>query len=91
MGFLFVTWGQEMDAQLFQLDDMRAKQRIRTITEKISYAQMGWDGLALLRTTTLFWEQYATAMMSFHANLLSAAFSPSLKPPTISDKPRNWL
>jgi len=80
-----------MDAQLFSLDDMRAKQRIRTLTEKISFLQMASDGSALQRSVMSFWVQYATAMMSFHAQVFSAAFSPWSKPQPTSAKPSNWL
>lgn len=80
-----------MDAQLFSLDAMRAKQRLRTHTEKILFAQMGWDGLALIRNATSFWAAYATALMSFHAQLWNAASSPSLTQPMSADRPRNWL
>ena len=80
-----------MDAQLFNLDDMRSKQRIRTLTERISYVQMAWDGLALHRSAMSFWGEYATAMMSFHASLLSVVFSPSSKPPKTTATPSNWL
>lgn len=80
-----------MDAQLYSLDDMRSKQRIRTIIEKISYVQTASAGSALMRGAMSFWAEYVTAMMSFHASLLKAAFSPSSKPPRITAGPSNWL
>ena len=80
-----------MEAQLFNLDAMRSKQRIRTLTEKISYLQMASAGSALMRSAMSFWAEYVAAMASFHASLLNAAFSPSSKRPMIEAKPRNWL
>lgn len=80
-----------MDAEIYSLDAMRVKQHIHTRMEKILFASMALDGLELVRSATLFWEQYATAMTSFHVQVLKSAFSPSLKPPKITDRPSNWL
>ena len=80
-----------MEAQLFSLDDIRAKQRTATRMERILYAQTALDGLALQRSVTSFWAEYATAMTSFHARLLSSVFSPWSKPQTSADKRPKWL
>lgn len=76
-----------MDATVFNLDAIRARQRIRTRTERILSASMALDGLELIRNATSFWVEYATGMMSFHARLLSAAFSPWSKPPRTLGNP----
>ena len=76
-----------MEAQLFDLDAMRAKQRIRTLTERVSCVQTAWGGSALIENALSFWAQYATAMMSFHARLWGAACSPWSTRPASAGKP----
>ena len=80
-----------MDATLYNLDAIRAKQRIATRTERILSASMALDGLELARNATSFWAAYVTGMMFFHARLMSAAFSPLSKPPKTTAAPSNWL
>ena len=75
-----------MEAKVFDLDAMRAKQRTRARMEKRWCAQMALDGWALTRSATSFWGQYATAMMLFHARLMRGAFSLWSRPPGIAEE-----
>ena len=60
-----------MEAAIYNLERMRSQRNTRTIIERIYPAQLALDGSALMMNATLFWVEYAKAMVSFHARLLS--------------------
>lgn len=79
-----------MDAQIYQLDDMRSQRSIRMFMEKFSPMPMTSDGLALLLSATSFWVEYGARMASFHHQILSAGFSPYLKSQKEMAPPYGW-
>lgn len=60
-----------MEAEIYSLERMRSQRNTRTIIEKTFPVQLVLDGSALMLNATLFWAEYAKAMVSFHARLLS--------------------
>ena len=61
-----------MDAQIYQLDDMRSLHSSAMSTVGSFPTQSASDGLALVLSATSFWVEYAVAMVSFHHRLLLA-------------------
>lgn len=68
-----------MDATVFNLDAIRARQRIRTRTERILSASIALDGLELALSATSFWVECAVALASFQTRLLSPHCSSNSK------------
>lgn len=79
-----------MDAQIYQLDDMRSQRNTRMFTERCFQTQLVSAGLGLLTSAMSFWVRYGAATVSFHHKVLSAAFSPCLKSPKETDQPSGW-
>ena len=79
-----------MEAAIYSLDDMRSRRRIPTNTAATSFLHLMGDGLAAAMTVQSFFIQYAVATLRFHASVLSAGYSPSLKKPLNEDRPFRW-
>ena len=76
-----------MDAQVYQLDDMRSRHSSATSTAASSLMPLASDGLALLVSATSFWVEYVAAMALFHHRLLSVDSLPCSKPPKTLGRP----
>lgn len=84
-----------MDATIYSLADMRSRRDTATTIAKIYPMSMASAGLArpLIELTlhaASFWVEYAIAMQSFHARLLSSASWPSSQRPKIVARPSPW-
>ena len=79
-----------MVATLHNLADMRSRRRTPTNTAATSFLHLMGDGLAAAMTVQSFFIQYAVATLRFHASVLSAGYSPSLRKPSSEDKPYRW-
>ena len=79
-----------MDAQIYQLENMRSQRNTRLFTERCFQTQLVSAGLGLLTSATAFWVAYSAATVSFHHKVLSAAFSPCLKSPKVTGNPSGW-
>lgn len=79
-----------MDAQIYQLADMRSRRNTRLFTERCFQTQLVSAGLGLLTNATAFWVAYSAAMVSCHHKVLSSAFSPCLKLPKAPEEPSGW-
>ena len=76
-----------MVATLHNLADMRSRRRIPTSTAATSFLHLMGDGLAAAMTVQSFFIQYVVALHRFHASVLSAGYSPSLRKPSSEDRP----
>lgn len=79
-----------MDAQIYQLDDMRSQRNTRMFMAKCFPMPLDSGGLALITSVTAFWVAYWAAQASYHHKVLSAAFSPCLKSPKETGNPFGW-
>ena len=84
-----------MEATLYNMADMRSRRATATIMAKTFPMLTGSGGsahplLELSLHAASFWVEYAVAMHSFHARLLSSVFSHSSEPPKIEAKPSPW-
>ena len=79
-----------MEAAIYSLDDMRSRQRTPTNTAATSFLLLMGDGLAAVLTAQSFFIQYVVALHRFHASVLNAGYSPSLRKPPSEAAPYRW-
>ncbi len=79
-----------MEAKLYNLASTRSARNLATSLDKIYQTQLALAGWALTKSATLFWAEFARGLVSYHATVMSAAFSPYLKPPKIAVPPQRW-
>jgi len=68
-----------MEATVYDMEAIRSRRNSATGTETYSQMQRVQDGLGLMLAATSFWVEFAVAMASFQASLLSRSCSPSSK------------
>ena len=68
-----------MDAQIYQLADMRSARNSRMFMDKFYPMPLISDGLALTLAAMSFWVEYAGAMALFHHRLVSTPSLPGSK------------
>ena len=68
-----------MDAQIYQLDDMRSRHNTQQFMATFFQTPLALDGLALIVSATSFWVEYVGAMALFHHRLVSQPCLPDLK------------
>lgn len=76
-----------MDARIYQLDTIRSARNTRMFMERLFPMPLDSDGLALIVAAMSFWVEYGAAAVRFHHQVLSAGFSPCLKPPKTLGRP----
>ena len=79
-----------MVAAIYSLDDTRSRRLTPTNTVVTLYSRLMADGLAATLSAQSFCIQYAVALHRFHASVLNAGYSPSLRKPSNEVVPFRW-